>query len=495
MRIAYLAPVALAALAVLGCRSGGAGNQELIERELRFQETELYHLQDQLDDACQRLDEAERENASLRKQLAGGSSENKPPSPNKELAVPTVELPPGLESVPPAPRHPAHKKAPLPLPVPTIEPGMEMAPPAEPAIPESSSGQELPPPSEPPRSFDAQGASHETPVPGGRPMAITVNPQQTVWRATSDRPEADKIAVVFEPRDAEGNIVTASGEVSIVLLDPAVNGPAARVARWDFRAADARKHFRSTSGQQGYHFDLHWPGRPPVHDSLELFVRLKTADGQRLVTNQQIQLQDDGGPSNGGDEPERMAAGNREPGADDQLLARRDDQRARLFARLRNRGNAAGSPAPPAQLDSAGSLNISVPDPAAASSAARSRSDVQTASKPGRLMDRTRLRGGPGVIDGSRIRSMTGTRETKPPQANDSRGEAPAYSGGNSGGEAPPFRNPGPSTGPAGQSLDPGAPVIELPEASNATPDQAPAAQSSSPPPATSARPTWRPYR
>ena len=59
--------VASAMLFLTGCRSDLS--QQLLERELRMQEDQIYQLQDELQDKCVRLDMLNGENASLRKQL------------------------------------------------------------------------------------------------------------------------------------------------------------------------------------------------------------------------------------------------------------------------------------------------------------------------------------------------------------------------------------------------------------------------------------------
>ncbi|NDC64246.1 MAG: hypothetical protein EBZ59_09755, partial [Planctomycetia bacterium] len=56
-----------AAMIAVGCKSDM--NQQLLERELRMQEDQIYRLQDELQDKCERLSRTAGENASLRKQL------------------------------------------------------------------------------------------------------------------------------------------------------------------------------------------------------------------------------------------------------------------------------------------------------------------------------------------------------------------------------------------------------------------------------------------
>ena len=78
--------------------------------------------------------------------------------------------------------------------------------------------------------------------------------------------------------------------MAIVVVDPAVAGPEARVARWDFSAKEAKPHYRETLFGKAYRFDLLWPHDAPQHEKLKLFVRLTTPDGQRLEAQQTIHV-------------------------------------------------------------------------------------------------------------------------------------------------------------------------------------------------------------
>ena len=76
------------------------------------------------------------------------------------------------------------------------------------------------------------------------------------------------LLVVVEPRDRAGRTIDAPAEMSVVLIDPALDGNAARVARWDFSAAETAAMFRrSGSG----------PGDSPDHDMAEPIRRSTTS--------------------------------------------------------------------------------------------------------------------------------------------------------------------------------------------------------------------------
>ena len=100
----------LAAVLVAGCKSDL--NQQLLERELRYQEDQIYHLQDELEIARSRLQHSTGENASLRRQLGVDGPAAAPrrvparspsASPAPVLVPPAIQIP-DAGSVPPLPR-------------------------------------------------------------------------------------------------------------------------------------------------------------------------------------------------------------------------------------------------------------------------------------------------------------------------------------------------------------------------------------------------------
>jgi hypothetical protein len=83
-------------LCCLGCRSDLS--QQLLERELRMQEDQIYQLQDELQDKCARLERTAGENSSLKKQL--GFAESDGPAPRRGLSLPAGQPAPAARSGP-----------------------------------------------------------------------------------------------------------------------------------------------------------------------------------------------------------------------------------------------------------------------------------------------------------------------------------------------------------------------------------------------------------
>jgi hypothetical protein len=106
------------------------------------------------------------------------------------------------------------------------------------------------------------------------------------------RPGDEGILVVFEPRTARGEVIAGNGDLSVVLLDPAVSGEGARYARWEFSGSDLSALFRpaSADGPAGTYLELTWPDAPPQHARLKLFLRLRTPDGRQLQIDRDISV-------------------------------------------------------------------------------------------------------------------------------------------------------------------------------------------------------------
>ena len=288
-----------------GCKTDIS--QQLLERELRMQEDQIYLLQDELQEKCARLDRVAGENTSLKKQLGIVD-------PNASLPT-RIDLPPGIASparsllgAPTIAPPPLKLKLPEPVGVPPVGPvgagsgsadGPRFGPPAgEPAAPATL----LPPPLEgvPPPLPAAPGdrgaaapaikrLSHEESLAvEGQITHLVINPGKTECFDGDGDGTTDGLAIVFEPRDGDERLVTAAGDVTISAFDPAGGGgtgEGACIAKWEIASADALAHFRRTSRARGLHFRLPWQGTPPAADHVRLFVRLTTFDGQSFETD------------------------------------------------------------------------------------------------------------------------------------------------------------------------------------------------------------------
>lgn len=281
-----------AALLLAGCKSDLG--QQLLERELRYQEDQIYQLQDELREKCDRLERTSGENASLRRQLGLGSGDQVAPrsapvrqpaagavpvppaielpdGPGRPPAVPVKPAPPDLEGVPPLPTSDAGRPAALPSGGLVFPPGPAVIDPGARPV-ESTAG-----------APTGRRASFDAPAAEGRPSRVVVNLQQTACLDGSSGGMG--LRLVFEVRDDDERLVAAAGDVTVTVFDAADTAP---LARWEIPAAQAAGHFRRTSRNRGLHFDLPWQGRGPAGDTVRVVVGFTPAGGQPLETEATI---------------------------------------------------------------------------------------------------------------------------------------------------------------------------------------------------------------
>jgi hypothetical protein len=270
-------PAACLAL-VCGCRANVS--HELLERELLAQENQIYQLQDMVDECGTRLESCQRENEALLAELGrrrtGKTTTAGSATDAEELSPPVVE--PGVEG----PALPYDGP-------PVISPPDPHVPEGEHVAKAASAG--------PKSRLAARGKARsaaEGPI-DQVVVQITLNRKLTGGHNVDGHPGDEGVMVVVEPLNVAGDLIEVPGKVSIVVLDPAVEGEAARVARWDFDAKEAAEHLKRTPLGDGLHFDLRWPHSPPVHRVLNLYVRYTTADGRRLQVEKQIEVDPPGG--------------------------------------------------------------------------------------------------------------------------------------------------------------------------------------------------------
>ena len=287
-----------------GCRSDA--NRELLERELRVQEDHIYQLQGEIHHLATSLEASRQENDLLKQEVRtpkGGAPEElpapsrrtKPPAkqPPAELPLPGelappavtpgteiepgIEVDPGLKGGPSIEIRPGEKGGseieigPEPGPAPKLDFGTPDQPEPEPAPPQAKTRVE-------------EGNSTEV-------VNITFNPRLTGGYDADGKDGDEGITVLIEPRDAEGLVIKAPADVSVVLVDPRATGAAGRVARWDFRTDEIVHNFQQNMIGQGIYLKLLWPDARPGTGRYRIYARYTTADGRRLETYQDVTIQ------------------------------------------------------------------------------------------------------------------------------------------------------------------------------------------------------------
>jgi hypothetical protein len=270
---------AVVCLAAAGCKSDLS--QQLLERELRYQEDQIYQLQDELQDKCARLDMLNGENASLRKQLgvSPGDTLSRPRAGSPRSSAAPVAVPPALE-IPEAIRTPSPAATPL------APPTLDNIPPlpVKPSATSEPTPLSLPAPADAASVRESEPAavpvSYDEPVSDGRPVRLVVNIASTSCFDDNGDGVSDGIAVTVEPRDAAEKLVPATGAVLVTVYD-AVN-PSAPLASWTIPTEQAAAHFRPTTRLRGLHIPLRWTAAPPAGDHVRVVVRITGPEGAVL---------------------------------------------------------------------------------------------------------------------------------------------------------------------------------------------------------------------
>ena len=284
-----LAILLMFVLAAAGCQ----GNPQ-VRRVVDSYNAENRQLEDYIYLLEQDIQVLEQENAHLRKRIEGGGGSGGDSSTPRRGLLPRGgrsegASPPGLDIETPEIPSPPRPEAPRPLNKPAVPEELDVGPTLE--------GPSKSPAKKPPN--DARPALAELPVPpeakpepevaDTKVTHIHLNPLHTCGADFDHSPGDDGLSVLIEPRNAANRFVPLAAPVSVVVLDPNKNGEEARIARWDFTAADVAE--RITKGEaRGIQLKLPWPGKPPAGAGLEVFVRYETPQGQKLQADKEIFL-------------------------------------------------------------------------------------------------------------------------------------------------------------------------------------------------------------
>ena len=333
MKTWQFAAVGLLAIVLAGCRTDP--NIALVEQESFRKDVEITRLQNQLEDCQAELEIARNScQGSRGTRRVEPEGERSPDLPAPENAAPAAR-PPAVPSRPAPVSPPPGETAPpaielpnQPLPEGQIPDRFKV--PSGPAKPDSA-----PPPWNPPNPpstrVPAGGAAEVAQrVAASRDVAqITLNRALTGGLAASDRPGDQGLMVVVEPRDVQGRLIDALGDLRVTAIDPTSSGPAAQAGRWEFTAAETAV-LPSGGPGGGIHLNLPWPDGPPTSHQLRLKVSYVTADGRRLEREVPVEVALAGDP----------AAGRGSPPADAPAAWSPDSSRIRT-------ATGTASPAPP----------------------------------------------------------------------------------------------------------------------------------------------------
>jgi hypothetical protein len=254
------------ALAV-GCKSGV--ERDVVQREMRQQEDQIYALEDYLSEYQQLLCDARSENAMLKRQMVQGQfreagansrTDDSDTLPSPSTARPTS--PSGTDS-------PAVEPS-----VPDLQvPPLELSEPAVPPLEDQSRNE--------PRIFahEVQPAAAEIEVVPAAATAVVLRGEVRL----DDQESGPRVLLEVEPVAVDGTSTQFRGSLSLLVLDPVAREKEQQLARWDLQPEDLPAMAKQTKDGTSFEFPLQLPADVPTNRPLELWVRLMPEDGDKLL--------------------------------------------------------------------------------------------------------------------------------------------------------------------------------------------------------------------
>jgi hypothetical protein len=289
--------LALALLA--GCKSGV--ERDVVQREMRQQEDQIYAMQDYISEYQQLLCDARSENASLKRQMAKGQFREGSATGTSDDAN---TLPSSSDASPSTPASTEPEIAPATITPPDVPPLDLTAPPAPSAtdssqaepdqlaheVQQASAEMEIEPEAE---EQDAAQIALEV-VPETAAAVVLRGEVQISETENGDPPSGPRVLAQVEPLTVDGKPTNFRGRLSILVLDPAARGKEQQLARWDFDAATLAPLAQKSDGGSSFEFPLQLPPGAPTSRPLELWVRLLPEDGEKVLARSMIDLSRDG---------------------------------------------------------------------------------------------------------------------------------------------------------------------------------------------------------
>jgi hypothetical protein len=277
-----------------GCRS--ASSTDLVEREMRQQEDQIYALQDYLAEYQQLLCEYRQENESLKRQMVTGQFRESLPTPRRSETRPPSRTTPTPPSEPPTPDE-------------------DTTPPAD--IPPLEFDQSDIPPLDTTSAVDSEGTLHaiaeneagdvtalETdandpnvtlaafdepvPVDAAAWSVEQVLVRGEVWPgAGTDGP---RLLVDLDPLTTTGRPAELSGDLSLMVLDTDSDGTQQSLARWDFTPDQWQPMVVEGTNGSAVQLPLQLPAEAATDGPVELWVRLVPEKGEKVLAHVEVDL-------------------------------------------------------------------------------------------------------------------------------------------------------------------------------------------------------------
>lgn len=311
----YWCAVVATLLPIAGCQTDNS-QRDLIARDRRMQEDQVYAMQDYVRQYQNLVCQYRSENASLRRQLAqssDGGPDQSEPQPMPATRRPSAPSAPQFQT----PQTPGGKRQPPEDPqidvpaVPDVPPlkssawnspnhDIEIAPSNDSGQSESdpqvlTATYEEPVkdrgPAEQTRRRDAEGKAETADRAGTARLSSETNDVMLSGEVLASEPGGgQRLVVDVAPFDKSGRVESFDGSASVMLLEPTASGERRALGRWDFGREYVRSTIDTTSSEPTMRFQIELPEGTAVGENSQLWVRLVSSDGAKLLSHANVDL-------------------------------------------------------------------------------------------------------------------------------------------------------------------------------------------------------------
>jgi hypothetical protein len=317
--LARLCGTALVVAAITGCQSNS--ERDLIARDRRMQEDQIYALQDYINQYQKLVCRYRSENAVLRRQLSEGyvsQPDKAEPAPRTPDRTPATRTGPQFQTPQPPSTRPKQQPAQPKVETPEVPP-LETRTNTDSTTQDELLTSEKPAPADlTPRvltaSFDgplresAAAESTSESVPGEAASAAGAAPEQSSAASgprktdpsrevmlsgevvANDAGGGPRLLIDIIPFDQAGHVEPLDGNLSLMLLAAGSDGPRQNLGRWDFGPDEVRAAIDSAATEPTMRFYIELPAGTPVGESTELWARLVPRGGSKLLAHANVDL-------------------------------------------------------------------------------------------------------------------------------------------------------------------------------------------------------------
>lgn len=123
-----------------------------------------------------------------------------------------------------------------------------------------------------------------------RAESLRINKLLTGGINLDDQPGDESLNVVIEPLDARNEPIKLPGELTIEIMDPAIEEGDKSIGRWNYSASEVRDAWHNGLFVTGFKFRIDWR-TIPRHETLVIHARLATIDGRTFHATSTVQIE------------------------------------------------------------------------------------------------------------------------------------------------------------------------------------------------------------